>query len=246
MAYYHTDQYVAKSDRKLPQKNQCLQYFVWRSIKWPPNFTIKWKKYNEKKYFLCVLFTFTFETTKWLKRYKKNSFHCHLFIFYKRIYWKSIPILLSFAFHEVFSFSVFQRYLTIEKPCLWHSQVTSIKLNKLRDHYALCLYLFVAIIIRWDQFFSHCFVAKSVFIWKTCSRIKRSMFVYITYHNANTTCKQCTKDCKHALALHGCVYKGTKGKAKINKNIYLIGFFSFSFSYSLSLSLSLFFFCICV
>ena len=33
---WDTAQYVSKSVRKLPQKNQCLQFFAWRS-----NFTIK-------------------------------------------------------------------------------------------------------------------------------------------------------------------------------------------------------------
>ena len=33
------------------------------------NFTIK-KKYHEKIFYMCVTFTFTFETTKWTTRYE--------------------------------------------------------------------------------------------------------------------------------------------------------------------------------
>ena len=68
-------QYVSKSGRKLPKKNQCVQYFVWRSIKRcsVSHIILKFKLYNKKeikwKNILCVLFTFTFETTKWATLY---------------------------------------------------------------------------------------------------------------------------------------------------------------------------------
>ena len=56
---WDTAQYVSKSGRKLPQKNQCLEHLAWKSLTWCSVWHIMstFKLYNKKKYFICVLFT---------------------------------------------------------------------------------------------------------------------------------------------------------------------------------------------
>ena len=77
---WDTAQYVPISGRKLPQKNQFFQHFVWSLFQWcsVSHIMSTLKFYNKKgiswkKYFACVSFTFTFKATKWITIYNIAS-----------------------------------------------------------------------------------------------------------------------------------------------------------------------------